>query len=121
VPILELQGNNCREIKGRERVMRINTDHGSQPLNEGARSNTTKASTENNQASGSSSLGADQAQLLGAGAQVTALTAQVLQLPEVRQARVQALRQAVEAGNYAPDPRDVASALLDHLALKPAA
>jgi flagellar biosynthesis anti-sigma factor FlgM len=96
--------------------MRINNDYGSQPLSEGARSNTTKASAENNQTSSSASLGADQAQLSGAGAQVTALTAQVLQLPEVRQARVQALRQAVEAGTYAPDPRAVAGAVLDHLA-----
>jgi len=101
--------------------MRVTTDHGLQPLSEGARSNTAKASAENNQASSSGSLGADQAQLSGAGAQVTALTAQVLQLPEVRQARVQALRQAVEAGSYTPDPRAVAGALVDHLALKPAA
>jgi flagellar biosynthesis anti-sigma factor FlgM len=100
--------------------MRISTDHGSQPLPESGRANTQKA-PENVQASGSGSLGADQAQLSGVGAQVTVLTAQALQLPEVRQARVQALRQAVEAGSYAPDPRAVAGALLDDLALKPAA
>jgi flagellar biosynthesis anti-sigma factor FlgM len=112
---------NCKDIKGRERAMRINTDHGSQPLPESDRSTTPKAATENLQAAGSGSLGVDQAQLSGAGAQVTALTAQVLQLPEVRQAKVQALRQAVEAGSYTPDPRAVAGALVDHLALKPAA
>jgi negative regulator of flagellin synthesis FlgM len=101
--------------------MKITSDHGTQPLAEGGRSLTPKPAAENTPGSPASPLGQDQAQLSGVGAQVTALAAQVLQLPEVRQERVQALRQAVAAGTYAPDPQAVAGALVDHLALQPAA
>jgi flagellar biosynthesis anti-sigma factor FlgM len=101
--------------------MRINSDHGSQPLPESGRSNTAKLPAESTSGSSPGSLAGDQAQLSSAGAQVTALAAQLLQLPEVRQERVQALRQAIEAGSYAPNPQAVAGALLDHWAQKPAA
>lgn len=106
--------------------MRINPDHGSQPLVESGRSNTAKTSVETSQSSGvdaagQNSLGQDQAQLSGAGAQISALTAQALQLPDVRQERVQSLREAVQSGSYAPDPRTVAGAILDQFSLKPAA
>jgi flagellar biosynthesis anti-sigma factor FlgM len=101
--------------------MRINPDHGSQPLADSGRSNTPKAAADSIQSSNQGALGQDQAQLSGAGSQVTALAAQVLQLPEIRQERVQSLRLAVQSGNYAPDPKAVAGALIDHLALKPAA
>lgn len=101
--------------------MRINSDHSSQPLAENSRSSAAKVPAQNDSASSPRSLGGDQTQLSAAGTQVTALTAQVLQLPEVRQERVQALRQAVQAGTYSPNPGSVAGALLDHLALQPAA
>ncbi len=101
--------------------MRVNSDHGSQPLPESSRSTTAQAAGQNSQASGSGALGSDLAQLSGAGAQITALSAQVLQLPEVRQERVQALRQAVQSGTYTPDAGNTAGALLDHLALQSAA
>jgi flagellar biosynthesis anti-sigma factor FlgM len=120
LPILELQGK-LRGVKERKHAMRVNTDHGSQPLPESNRSTTAQAAGQNSQASGSAALGSDQAQLSGAGAQITALAAQVLQLPEVRQERVQALRQAVESGSYTPDARSTAGALVNHLALQPAA
>ncbi len=105
--------------------MRINPDHGSQPLAENGRSTTAKTSTEGSQSSAGSvsrgSLGQDQAQLSGARAQISALTAQALQLPDVRQGRVESLREAVQSGSYAPDPRAVAGAILDQFSLKPAA
>ncbi len=66
-------------------------------------------------------LGEDQAQLSGAHLQVQALAAQASQLPEVRQERVSALRQAVESGNYSPSPEQVAGALLSHMMAEPAA
>jgi hypothetical protein len=36
-------------------------------------------------------------------------------LPEVRQERVSVLRQAVQSGDYRPDPEQVAGALFSHL------
>jgi flagellar biosynthesis anti-sigma factor FlgM len=101
--------------------MRIHSDQGAQPLIESSRSNTPTTNQANTQASGQSLLGDDKAQLSGAGAQVTALTAQALQLPEVRQERVQALRQAVQSGIYAVNPQTVAGSIVDYLALDSAA
>ena len=106
--------------------MRINPDHGSQPLVESGRSNTAKTSADTSQSSGTgsvgqNSLGHDQAQLSGTVGQISALAAQALQLPEVRQERVQSLRQAVQSGSDAPDPRAVAGAIVDQFSLKPAA
>jgi len=66
-------------------------------------------------------LGEDQAQLSGAHAQVSGLTAQASQLPEIRQQRVQALRQALENGQYHASPQQVAGAVLAHLATAQAA
>jgi flagellar biosynthesis anti-sigma factor FlgM len=100
--------------------MRINPDHGAQ-LAESSRSNTPNSAAANAPASNANPLGQDHAQLSSTGAQVAALKAQVWQLPEVRQERVQALRQAVQSGNYALNPQAVAGSILDHIALQPAA
>jgi flagellar biosynthesis anti-sigma factor FlgM len=67
------------------------------------------------------SLGEDQAQLSGAHAQVQALAAQAAQLPEVRQEKVQALREAIEAGHYHASAENVAGAMLAHIVAAPAA
>ncbi len=70
----------------------------------------------------SSPLGEDEAQLSGVHVQIQALIGQALQLPEVRQERVQALRQAVAAGQYQPAAQEVAGALLSNgIAVKLAA
>jgi flagellar biosynthesis anti-sigma factor FlgM len=63
----------------------------------------------------------DQAQLSGAHAQVQALAAHASQLPEIRQARVESLRQAVLGGQYHPEPEQVAQALVDHMIVGKAA
>lgn len=55
----------------------------------------------------------DQAQLSGAHTQVAALAAQAQQLPEMRQKRVDALRQAIESGRYQPDAHKVAGAMVE--------
>jgi flagellar biosynthesis anti-sigma factor FlgM len=115
--ILELQG----KFKAREQNMRIDLNHESQALPETSRSSAPGAAAAS--ASASQVLGGeDQAELSGAHAQVQALVAQAAQLPEVREERVQALRQAVERGGYAASPEAVASALVTHmLAGQPAA
>jgi flagellar biosynthesis anti-sigma factor FlgM len=44
---------------------------------------------------------------------LSSLSAQTLQMPAVRQDKVNALRDQVEGGTYAIDPRATASAMLD--------
>jgi flagellar biosynthesis anti-sigma factor FlgM len=104
--------------------MRIDVNHEPQSLPE-----TSRSSAESTSAAASSSAsaspvpgGEDQADLSGAHAQVQALVAEASQLPEIREERVQALRQAVERGGYSTSPDAVAGALVGHmLAVKPAA
>jgi len=75
------------------------------------------ASSASNASSSSSGAGSaeDQAQFSGAHVQVAALAAQANQLPEVRQERVQPLRQLVNSGRYALDPEKIAGAIVGHL------
>jgi len=99
--------------------MRIELNYGPQSVPESNRS------VAQNPASGSlpatSALGEDQAQISGAHLQVQALAAQAAQLPEVREERVQALRQAVQSGQYHPSREKVAGAILEHMIAGPAA
>jgi len=73
----------------------------------------------NSASNASSSSGAasaeDQAQFSGAHVQVAALAAQANQLPEIRQERVQPLRQLVNSGRYALDPEKIAGSMVEHL------
>jgi negative regulator of flagellin synthesis FlgM len=48
---------------------------------------------------------------LSSGSNVSALAAQVKQMPDVRQERVAALRQAVESGQYQVSDKQIAEAL----------
>jgi flagellar biosynthesis anti-sigma factor FlgM len=93
--------------------MRIDLNQPPQASTESNRSNAA------NSASGSSSAsnlgGEDQAELSSAHVQVQALVAQAAQLPEVRQERVQALRQAVVSGRYQSSPEQVAGAIFTHM------
>jgi len=105
--------------------MRIDFNYVAQGTPEPERGSQSAAS--NSPASGraqtaqSAPLSEDQAQLSGAHVQVEALTAQAAQLPEVRQARVESLRQAVLGGAYHPEPEQVAQALMDHMIVQKAA
>jgi flagellar biosynthesis anti-sigma factor FlgM len=105
--------------------MRINLNYGLPELPESGRTekqNTPATSgAATNLSAANASSGEDEAMLSGSHTQVQTLTAQVLQLPEVRQQRVQALRQAVENGSYNPSPDDVAGALVVQLAGEQAA
>ncbi len=64
-------------------------------------------------------LNEDQAQLSGTHVLVQALVAEAAQLPDVRQEKVSALRQAVQSGGYGSDPAQVAGALFSHLVSSP--
>jgi len=102
--------------------MRIDFNQGAQPAIETKQTGAEpQAATSAAQAGSSQALGEDQAQLSGAHAQVQALAAQAAQLPEVRQEKVSALRQAVAAGRYQADPEQVAGAMLTEMIAGPAA
>jgi flagellar biosynthesis anti-sigma factor FlgM len=66
-------------------------------------------------------LGEDQAQLSSGHLQIQALASKLLQLPEIRQEKVNALRQLVRDGSYNLRPNEVADAVFAHLLAKPAA
>jgi flagellar biosynthesis anti-sigma factor FlgM len=67
------------------------------------------------------SLGEDPAQFSGAQWQVQAFEEQALQLPEIRQEKVDALRPVVLGGNYQIDSKHLAEAMFAHLLVTPAA
>ncbi|HXJ85939.1 MAG TPA: flagellar biosynthesis anti-sigma factor FlgM [Candidatus Binatia bacterium] len=100
--------------------MRIDFHYGPHPATEGERTN------GQNSAGAASSVnlsqaGEDQAQLSGAHVQVTALAAQASQPPEIREERVQALRQTVDSGTYRLDPQRIAGAMVGHMIFGPGA
>jgi flagellar biosynthesis anti-sigma factor FlgM len=107
--------------------MRIEGNPGAQPAPESERTNNSQGGATSSAASASAStggaLGEDQAQLSGAHGQVQALVlaAQATQTPEIRQEKVNALRQVVESGSYRPSSSQVAGALFDHMMEAPAA
>ena len=100
--------------------MRIDLNHGPQPLPESNRAKAQSAASAGSSA-GKLTEGEDQAELSGAHAQVQALAAQALQLPIVRQERVHALRAAIQSGLYHPSPEVVAGAVFEHMSAGPAA
>lgn len=55
----------------------------------------------------------DRATFSSAGSMVQVLTAQALSMPEVRQDRVEALRQSVTSGTYRLDAIKTAAAIVD--------
>lgn len=95
--------------------MRIEGNQGALALLEGGQTSSQGLGTGDTRSSASASLGEDQAELSGIHVQVPALAAQVSQFPEVRQEKVNALRQAVESGSFQPSSSQVAGALFDHL------
>jgi flagellar biosynthesis anti-sigma factor FlgM len=102
--------------------MRIDQNQGAQPLPQSSRSVPSNATNGGTGAAASgNALGEDQAQLSGTHAQIQALTAQALQFPEIRQEKVNALRQVVGDGTYQPSPRQVADAVFAHIVATSAA
>jgi len=94
--------------------MRIDPNQGAQTLPESVVTSQ-NASSAGAQSTAAAAPGEDQAQLSGAHFQVQALVAQALQFPEVRQEKVNALRQVVLEGNYRPSASDVANSVFSHL------
>jgi flagellar biosynthesis anti-sigma factor FlgM len=109
--------------------MRINPDQGAQQLPDSGRTgiqNSGQTSGSNLAATGTGSnpvgnLGQDHAQLSGGHVLVQTLAAQTAQLPDVREERLGALRQAIQSGSYHPSPADVAGAMFSHLTVERAA
>jgi flagellar biosynthesis anti-sigma factor FlgM len=101
--------------------MRIDPNPQAQPAPESApNSNPSSAGNAPSSAS-SNALGEDQASLSGAHVQVQALATEVLQFPEVRQEKVNALRQVVADGSYKPSSDQIADAMFAHMQATPAA
>lgn len=96
--------------------MRIDPNSGGQPVAEAGRSSNQTAArgTTPTSPSASTPLGEDQTQLSGVD-QAQALLAQLSQLPETSQQKVEALRQAVAIGKYQVDPQQVAGALFSNM------
>lgn len=105
--------------------MRIDGNSGAQGLPETEKSGNQSASSVSGElpATGAAGgvLGEDQAELSGTYAQVQALTAQALQFPEIRQEKVNALRQVVQEGSYQPSSSQIAGAMFAHMLEAPAA
>src|SRR5258708_32554690 len=92
--------------------MRIDSSQTAQPLPESGRGGNLSPAGAETRAATSSALGEDSAQFSGTGVQIQALVAQTLQFPEIREERVNALRQLVAAGRYRTSPKPVAEAVL---------
>jgi flagellar biosynthesis anti-sigma factor FlgM len=102
--------------------MRIDFNQGTQPATEATQASPQGPTTRNAAAARQNlSAGDDQAQISGVHMQVEALATQASQMPEVRQEKVQALRQALASGRYHPSPERVAAAMVSEMAIGPAA
>ena len=101
--------------------MRIDLKPATQSLHESGSGSGANPATAGSSSAGNGPVGVDQAKLSGVHVQVQALAVQASQLPEVREARVQALRQAIQRGRYQSSPEDVAGAVLAHMIAGPAA
>src|ERR1700691_2231575 len=97
--------------------MRIDPNPAAQAFPESRSSSPSPASGDTRVSAGNP-LGEDQTQLSGIHAQVQTLTAQAAQLPEIRQEKVNALRQAVLGGSYQPSAAQVADGLFAYMAVK---
>ncbi len=104
--------------------MRID-GNGAQPLSPAASSASQTATGVNGHAAQQTAsgavLGEDQADFSGSQGEVQALTAQALQFPEIRQDKVNALRQVVENGSYQTSSGQVADAMLAQMLVVSAA
>jgi flagellar biosynthesis anti-sigma factor FlgM len=95
--------------------MRIDLNHVPQAFTEPNRNGSPGAGAAVRSSASNGLGGEDQAQLSGGLAQVPALVAQASQLPEVREERVHALRQAIQSGQYQSSPEKIAGAVFEHM------
>jgi Anti-sigma-28 factor, FlgM len=102
-------------------LLRIDLHQAAQPLLESGRTGNPSRANGGICPFVSSLLDEDQAQRSGARVQVQPLAAKVLQFPEIRQEKVNALRQVVLGGSYQPSSNQVAEAVFAHMLVKSAA
>lgn len=93
--------------------MRIDPNPGPQIAE--ANSNPSESSASASQTAANQMAGEDHTELSTSGAQVQELVAQASRLPEIRQERVQSLRQAIQSGQYQSSPEQVAGAMFEHM------
>jgi flagellar biosynthesis anti-sigma factor FlgM len=72
-------------------------------------------------AAGGTALGSDTAQLSSDQGRVQSLSAQVNNLPEIRQEKVDAVRRVIRDGSYQVTPEQTAEAMLSDMRARPAA
>ena len=101
--------------------MRIDLNERPQPFQETEVSSPERITGAHRASASDAFAGEDQAEFSETRAQVRALAALAAQLPEVRQERVQALRQTIERGLYYPGSARVAGAILEHMITGPTA
>jgi hypothetical protein len=101
--------------------MRIDLSQGAPALPENGRIGNSSLASGGDHLSADTVPGKDQAEFSGARVQVQALAAQVLQFPEIREAKVNTLRQVVLGGGYQPESSQIAEAVFAHLLHNPAA
>jgi flagellar biosynthesis anti-sigma factor FlgM len=110
---------NCKVTSGEVTVMRVNLNPSpeapdvGQGTPAGARANTANAAGQ--------ALGEDSAQLSSDQARVQSFAAQVNNLPEIRQEKVDALRRVIREGSYEVSPEQTADAMLSEAQVRPAA
>jgi len=100
--------------------MRIDFHYGPHSVADSSRANTQNSAGAARSVNSSQS-GEDQAELSGAHVEVAALVAQASQLPEIREERIQALREAVASGHYQVDAQKTARAMAGHMVIGPTA
>jgi flagellar biosynthesis anti-sigma factor FlgM len=100
--------------------MRVDSNQSVQSLPESGRSDGPSPAGSDARSPASRPQSDDQVQFSGAQGQVQALAEQVLQFPEMRQEKVNALRQAVLDGDYQVGSTQIADAVFAHMLVTPA-
>lgn len=95
--------------------MRIDSNPSGQAISESNRSGSSPQPGGASNAAAGSMSAQDQTQLSGSHVLAQALATEASQGSEVREAKVSALRQAMQSGNYQASPVKVAEALFSHL------
>jgi flagellar biosynthesis anti-sigma factor FlgM len=101
--------------------MRIDLNPAPELLHESNRGSAANLATAESFSASNGPGGTDRAELSGAHARVQALVTQASQLPDVREARVQPLRLAIQRGRYLSRPEEVARAVFAHMFAGPPA
>jgi flagellar biosynthesis anti-sigma factor FlgM len=100
--------------------MRVDLNPGSSEAQELGQAGSAGARVTNATAGGTL-VGSDTAQLSSDQGRVQSLAAQVNNLPEIRQEKVEALRRVIRDGNYDVAPEQTAEAMLSETQARPAA